>query len=284
MRRRKGVVRLATCQFPVSASIRRNARWIREQVAQAKEQGADLVHFPETALSGYAHVDFPAWDGFDWDLLLSESECVRALARKARVWVVFGSCRRLTGRHLPHNSLYAIDPRGRIAGRYDKRFCAPGDLAFYTPGDHFTTFDVNGVRFGLLICHDIRYPELYREYKKLGAHCILDSFYNARDVGPGPSTFIMRPSMQTRAASNHLWISGNNASGHYQRWPSVFIRPDGKIIGQLRQHRAGVMAHEIDLGEKHFDASELFRPGVMKGKLNSGRTVKDPRSRQVDAF
>ena len=69
----------ATCQFPISANIRRNARWIREQVAQAKEQGADVVHFPETALSGYAHVDFPAWDGFDWDLLPAESGRVRVV-------------------------------------------------------------------------------------------------------------------------------------------------------------------------------------------------------------
>ncbi len=278
MRRRKGVVRIATCQFPVSADIRRNAQLISRQIDEAADAGADIVHLPECALCGYPSVDFSTWDGFDWNALLEASHWIASLAAKRRVWVVFGSSHRLTGRHMPHNSLYVINPNGLIACRYDKRFCTPGDLMFFSPGDHFTTFDLNGVRFGLLICHDLRYPELYREYLKLGTNCILQSFYNAREKGPGPSSYIMRPTLQCHAASNYFWLSANNASAYYQRWPSVFILPDGKIHASLRIHRAGVMVNEIDLSKKYYDASRHFRSLAVRGILNTGKLVKDRRS------
>lgn len=283
-RRRKGVLRVATCQFPVSADLGRNARYLCDQMAEAADRGAELVHFPECALSGYAGVDFRTWEGYDWNTLHEASRNVAAQVAKRRLWVVFGSVRRLTGEHLPHNSLYVIAPNGGIAGRYDKRFCAPDELRFFTPGDHFTTFEVNGVRCGLLICHDVRYPELYREYKALGAHGILQSFYNAREKGPGPSSHIMRPSLQCHAACNYVWVSANNASGYYQRWPSVFIQPDGRIVASLRAHSAGAMVNTIDLTKACYDASAVYRPAAMRGVLHSGRLVKDPRSRVDHAF
>lgn len=47
-----------------------------------------------------------------------------------------------------------------------------GDLAHYTPGDYSYSFEVKGVRCGALICHDFRYPELFREVKRLGVQLL----------------------------------------------------------------------------------------------------------------
>ena len=49
-----GVLRVATCQFPVSADVHTNAEWIRAQMREARQQSADIAHFSESALSGYA--------------------------------------------------------------------------------------------------------------------------------------------------------------------------------------------------------------------------------------
>ena len=112
-----GVLRLATCQFPVSADIRANGEWIRSQMRQAHDQGADLIHFPECALSGYAGVDLASTGDLDWDALRSETGAILALARELGVWVVLGSTHRLSGDHRPHNSLYVVGPEGRIIDR-----------------------------------------------------------------------------------------------------------------------------------------------------------------------
>lgn len=140
-----------------------------------------MAHFAETCLSGYAGVDFASHEGFDWSLLRECTQEVLDLARELRIWVVLGSAHRLTPPHKPHNSLYIIDDRGEIVDRYDKRFCngdpseETGDLANYTPGNHSSVFTVKDVRCGALICHDYRYPELYREYGRRDVRLVFHS-------------------------------------------------------------------------------------------------------------
>jgi len=145
-------LRVATCQFAVGASIARNAGQIQRQMRQAAAAGADLVHFPECALSGYAGTDFPSWEGFDWDALVHQTQDICRLAGGLKLWTVLGSAHRLTPPHKPHNCLYVIGPDGSITDRYDKRFCSSRDLEHYSPGDHFVTFEAGGVRCGTLIC------------------------------------------------------------------------------------------------------------------------------------
>ena len=278
----ESVLKIAICQFAVGRDIRRNSRAICEFMRKANKSGADIVHFSECALSGYVGTDFPNFEHYDWDLLKEETEKVMALAGKLKLWVVLGSTHRLTEPNKPHNSLYLIDPEGKIRDRYDKRFCTPGDLKRLTPGDRFVNFTINGVRCSLLICFDLRFPELYRELYKQKVDCILQSFYNARQYGPSVHTHIMRQTMQCRAATNHFWVSMSNSSGSYAPYPSCFIQPDGRIVRQLRMNRPGMMVCKVDLGKKFYDPMAGFREMAISGKLNNARqAVDDSRSRRT---
>jgi predicted amidohydrolase len=278
---KRGKIKVATCQFAVSGDVRRNGRTVRRLMAQAARAGADVACFPEVALTGYAAgTDLPnGWRGFDWDLLRGETESVLAEARRLGLWVVVGTSHPLGGSHRPHNSLYAISPAGRIVDRYDKRFCTGADLKFYSPGDHFSVFQINGVRCGMLVCYDVRFCELYREYKKLGVELMFHSFYNARAKGPTIHTIIMTRTVQAMAAMNYMFVSAPNACGYYGLWPSVFVQPDGKVASRLKWHRAGVAVDVVDTRKKYYDASRLFRDRAMRGVLHSGTLVNDPRSK-----
>lgn len=276
----KGTLRIATCQFAVGADIRRNSREIRSFLRKAKEAGADIVHFPECALSGYVGTDFATFDGYDWQLLKDETEKIMALAGELKLWVVLGSSHRLTGRNKPHNSLYLITPEGRIADRYDKRFCTKEDIRRFTPGNRFTVFTINSVKCSLLICFDLRFPELYRELYKKGVRCIFQSFYNARYKGRTIHSSIMRQTMQAHAAMNNFWMSMSNPSGYYSPYPSCFIQPDGKIAGQLKINRCGMLVSTVDTDKRFYDPSADFRDMAVAGRLsNRPKTIKDPRSR-----
>jgi deaminated glutathione amidase len=132
--------------------------------------------------------------------------------------------------------------------RYDKMFCAgdrseeTGDLAHYSPGSHFSVFSIKGVRCGALICHDYRYPELYREYKRRGVRLVFHS-YHAGNIPPerfeamrdgvgerfqrlNPGATIpgitMLATMVAEAANNHVWM-GYPESQH----PCAPSRPCG---------------------------------------------------------
>ena len=295
---------VATCQFPVDSDIQRNFEYIALQIQAAKEQGADVVHFPEGSLSGYAGVNFKSFKGFNWVLLRECTQSVLDLARQFRVWILLGSSHPLTGSHKPHNSLYIIDDEGRLVDRYDKMFCAgdraskTGDLAHYSPGNHFTLFTIKGVRCGALICHDYRYPELYREYKRRGVQVMFHSFH-AGQVAPkdfaamrdyvgaefqkfNPGSTIpgitMPATMQAEAANNFVWISCPNTSARESCWPAFFVRPDGVITGCLRRNISGILVSTVNTNQRFYDSTVAWRTRAMQGIFHSGVVVRDRRS------
>jgi predicted amidohydrolase len=273
-------LKVATCQFTVTGSIGRNVRMIHQFIRQAKAKGVDLIHFSECVLSGYAGEDIPATDRIDWQRLREETVTIQGLAKKNKLWIVLGSTHPLTPPHKPHNSLYLISPLGKIVDRYDKRFGTPRDLQHYTTGNHFVTFTINRIKCALLICFDLRFPELYRELKKQKVECIFQSFYNARQNGPSIHNVIMRETMQCRAATNFFWISMANSCGYYAPYPSCFIQPDGRIVSQLKMHRPGMLVNTVDTTKKFYDPMTGFREKAMKGILQNGPKVTDPRSRK----
>ena len=254
-----------------------NLRWIEEQLTKAKLRKVDIVHFPECALSGYPGADMETLDDFDWQLLEKATDSVLELAKTFKTWVILGSIHPLSEGNKPHNCLYLINPEGEILDRYDKRFCTGGDLECFSPGDHFVNFKVNGVNCGLLICYDIRFPELYREYRKSETDVIFQSFYNARQGKGSIHPIIMHLTAQARAATNYFYMSLTNSSAP-ESWPCYFITPDGLVRNKLEKNLPGILISDIDTNEKYYDASSAYRPDAMSGKLNSGESVSDSLS------
>lgn len=273
-----GKLVIASCQFPISANISENYEWIKNQIIEAKLKKADVVHFPECALSGYPGVDLKTIENFDWNKLHEATDSVLSLAKQLKVWVLLGSIHRLSNGVKPHNSLYVINSDGGIVDRYDKRFCTGGDLKYFSPGDHFVNFELNGVNCGLLICYDVRFPELYREYKKLETDIIFQSLYNARQKKGSIHPIIMPITAQARAATNFFYMSLTNSSAT-ESWPCHFITPDGLIQNKLTTNVPAVLISKVDLSEKFYDASRQFRENAINGILNSGETVQDPYSK-----
>jgi predicted amidohydrolase len=143
-------LKVATCQFPVSGNVDENAKYIKDFIQQAAAKRADIVHFSEAALSGYARVDVPNFDDYDWDKLRAHTREIMRLAKEHGIWVVLGSAHYLCPEEKPTNCLYIISSEGQIVDRYDKSMCTGGDLLAYTPGNHLVTIDLKGVRCGFL--------------------------------------------------------------------------------------------------------------------------------------
>jgi predicted amidohydrolase len=289
-------LRVATCQFSVEPSIAHNRRWVLKQITQAARHEADVVHFSECALSGYAGCDIRDVSAIDWDELHAATRDVLAAARKHHVWVLLGSTHRLDDRTKPHNSVYVIDPSGKIVDRYDKRFCTGTvgrkptmDLCHYTPGNRHVKFKVKGVTCGVAICYDYRFPELYRELKALGVEVLFQSFHNARVSVVADTRYniwkaIVPATMQCRAAENHFWVSANNSTTRPSRWASFTVRPDGQIMGRLALHKPGVLVTDMPLDPQLYDAPGPWRAAAMQGTLHSGQPVDHPRSRDVTSL
>jgi len=246
VRKDTGRLAVATCQFAVGPDVRRNGAVIRRQMRAAARRGAELVHFPEAALSGYAGAQFPSFDGYPWDALADETRRIRDLAAELGVWAILGSAHPQQ-RGKPLNCCYLIAPTGCIARRYDKCFLMPRDRRHYAPGRRLATHRLNGIKFGLLICFDFRFPEIWREYLKRGCRLVFLSSYLA---SPGPNHVmesVAPATMAARASENFFWVVANNTTAEKPWCGSRVIRPDGSVACQAPAGRPAVLVHTIDL-------------------------------------
>lgn len=132
-----------------------------ELVRAAAARGTDVILLPETWNLGF----FPK-EGLA-DMADPDGENVRrtfgALAGELRVNLVAGSV--VTNRNgKVYNTAYVFDRDGACIASYDKThlFTPMGEHEYFTPGDHLCTFTLDGVRCGLIICYDLRFPELTR--------------------------------------------------------------------------------------------------------------------------
>ncbi len=270
-------MRIATCQFPVSANIKRNFDYMRRQIHQAHERGAHLVHFGECALSGYCGIDFESWEGYDWELLHQSTLKIMHLADELSLWLVFGSSHLFSSEHLPHNCLYVVNDVGALVTRYDKQRCSMRDLNNYTPSDLPITFEVDGIKFGLLICLDYRFPELYYQYMQLDVDCVLHSFHDAHKQTKTLSTMIAPPTLQGHSGNYVMWLSVANNSKRYQAFPSMFINPMGEIESKAKPHVSDILINEIDF-TKHGEYMKMvrtFREDARSGEVYRSKYVSD---------
>ena len=176
-------------------------------IEEAMEGAPDIVVLPETWNTGF----FPK-EGLSE---LSDRDCARvkaeigALARKFRVNIVAGSVANVRDGKV-YNTACVFDREGSCIGSYDKThlFSPMGEEQYFAKGDHLCRFTLDGVRCGILICYDLRFPELSRSLALQG----LDMLFV---VSQWPKARI--PHLQTltaaRAIENQVFLVCCNACG-----------------------------------------------------------------------
>lgn len=272
-------LRVASCQFPVTEDITRNARYIRRYMHKAAAGGAHLLHTSEACLSGYAGSDFDTFEHYDWPLLRRETMQLRECAAKLRIWLILGSAHFLDDNAKPTNCLYIIDPQGEIIDRYDKCMCTLGDQKAYSAGRRLAVQEINGVTVGFAICYDVCYPQIYAAYREQGVELMLHSFYNARHTGPNCLDVLNVHQVPTRCADNRMWAVANNSSHPYSHWGSFVARPDATIAQQLRKNVAGILFHDFPDGLSEGGWLHNYIPMKLAGDevLHFGEPSQHPR-------
>jgi len=271
-----GILTIATSQFAVSANVKTNLSAVRKQTRMAASAGADIIHFCECSISGYTGIDYNDVNDLDNNLLQSSIKSILKLASDYCISIIIGSHHFENNQHKPYNSLYLINEKGEIEDRYDKRFLTgpqgEQELKHYSAGERAVTFERKGVKCGLLICHEWRYPELYREYYQMGVNIIFQSWYdgNLSDEGyhrEGKDLGELIPgTVRGNAANNHLWISASNTCRKESSFSGFVVQPDGKILHKLSRNRSGVLISRIDVNQKFVDPSAHNRDRVIKMK------------------
>ena len=267
---------IAVGQMVVAQDIAANGAAIREQMREAGRAGARLIQFPECALCGSVKTHILDWALVDWALIRRALVQIAELAGELSIWVVVGSAHRLTGSHLPHNSLYVIDDHGQLHGRYDKRWTSNSELqGWFTPGRTPLVFEVDGFRFGCAICIEVCFPEVFIEYEGLGADCCLLSSYS-NDASHGVMA-------QGQAGLNCLWASLAVPAQCAADLPSCVIGPDSGVLARVgRVASAQVLVAQLDKTAPDYaialTKARPWRRLARVGEIYRVQIVDDPRS------
>ena len=156
------IMKIAAAQISCAlGDLDANVRKIRDFSARAKESGAELIVFPEVADTGYAMPVIQACATLWTEGAVPE---LQKIAQSLSIAIICGVSE-LVGASI-YNSQVFIDANGKVVGSYRKTHLftgapIPEDQCF-SPGNELRSFPFGGLRLGLSICYDLRFPELYR--------------------------------------------------------------------------------------------------------------------------
>ena len=246
-------LRIALVQLDASSDVEANITRAAALAEDAARGGARLVALPE----------YLQFRGPDYGFRASarpipgpHSEAFSDVARRTSAWILAGSLAESSGDpDRPHNTSILVAPDGSIAARYRKihlfdvaveRGPVDTESARVSPGDRAVVADVDGVPFGLTICYDLRFPELYRALALAGA-----------EVLTVPANFMERTGrdhwevlLRARAIENAAYVLAPSQIGGPPGSPafgrSMVIDPWGTVVAQAPDAVAIVQA-ELDL-------------------------------------
>jgi predicted amidohydrolase len=227
---------------------------IKQCLADASAQGAQIVCFPEAYLPGLRGQDFAVlpWDQTQQERVL---QAVAQWARRYAVATILGM-ERLTaaGRQIV---AVVIDAQGQLQGCQTKNQLDPTEEQFYVPGKTRRLFAINGVKFGVVICHEgWRYPETVRWAAVRGAKIVFHPHHTGSDQdgirltqwGAASAPYYEK-AMMLRSLENTIYFASVNYALRFQESATCVIAPSGQCQAYLPYGQEGVLVQAINVEE-----------------------------------
>jgi predicted amidohydrolase len=252
------VVRIGACQPPeILGDVTAAVGCILGFCAQGEREGADLLLFPECFLQGYlvteAHLLRHALD-------LRSAQFRSAAARLAAVRpvLVIGVIERYGGRLF--NSAVVLD-HGQVAGVYRKTHLTPGETLF-SPGSAFPVFDVRGLRYGVNICSDTRFPAAAARVAGQRARALLVPAQNMMARRAAETWKHRHHQIRAeRVRETGLWlvsadVTGERGDTHVAYGPTAVIAPSAEVVAQVPLMETGMVIARIPRTSGQADAAD----------------------------
>jgi predicted amidohydrolase len=230
----------------VATSLDDGMENVRRLIADASARGAEIVCFPEAYLPGLRGVDI--------DVPPFEIATIMGMERLTDA-----------GRQIV---AVVFDAEGRVQGYQTKNQLAPSEDPFYVPGDTRRIFEVNGTRFGVVICHEgWRYPETVRWAAARGARIVFHPQHtgsNHDDIRlkewGGADRPYYEKAMVMRSIENTIYFASVNYALRFPESATALIDPSGECQAYLPYGQEGVLVQSINPDEATGLIASRFAP------------------------
>jgi len=247
-------MKVSIAQMCSSSEPEKNLQLVRQAFIDAANQDSEILVLPENMMAMAAR--FKAICTTDWAPLL---EVICALAAEHSLPCVAGTIPLADPEQLNKrlaSSLF-INASGQIKHTYNKIHLFDVDVGdekgsyresnYYSPGKTPVLFDLGAARIGMAVCFDLRFPNLFQEYKKQGANVILLPSAFTALTGKKHWEILLR----ARAIETQCFIVAPNQVGTHDdgrvTWGhSMIVSPDGDVLLDLKQEQ-GVATYDINI-------------------------------------
>jgi len=263
---------MAGSMLRIGLAAVKNADTVPERLAtvhrvldEAAAQDVAIVCFPEAFIPGLRGFDFPVPEP-DQRRQEAALEEVRAAAREHGVAVVMGM-EWETAAGL-HNVAFVVSRSGEIEGYQAKNQIPVEEEPFYVPDGRRRLFGVDGVPFGITICHEgWRYPEGTRWAAARGARLVFHPQMTGSDSRGvsitrwgDPDSPYYEKAMIARGVENTVYFASVNYALRYQESATSLIGPEGDCLAYVPYGEERLLVHDLDLSLATGFIARRFNP------------------------
>ena len=256
-------IKIAAIQMSTVADKMENVRTVKTYLEKIKDENPDFVILPEMFCCPYQTENFPIYaekeGGPVWQQL-------SGYAKQYGIYLIGGSMPEKDAEGNVYNTSYIFDREGKQIGKHRKVHLfdidVKGGQTFkesdtLTAGDSDTVFDTEFGKMGVMLCFDIRFPELSRMMVNDGARIVFVPA--AFNMTTGPAHWEL--SFRTRALDNQIYMVGcapaRDVSAGYISWGhSIVTDPWGRVTGMLNENE-GILLAELDMDYEEQVREEL---------------------------
>lgn len=247
-------LRVAIIQNDAKQDWQSNFDFILKTLQKAKKKKPHFIALPETFYYRGSARSFAKLAKEVTPYVLSE---LKAFAKKSRISILAGSVLEKSSSKKFYNTSYLISNQGRIAAKYRKIHlfynkipgAAVDETKHHCSGRKTVVGNVQGVKLGLSVCYDLRFPELYRELVKKGSQVLLVPANFTHKTGEAHWEELLR----ARAIENQAFVIAPGQVGRHPQTKilsfgrSLIIDPWGKVIARGSKSRQEIVFASLDL-------------------------------------
>ena len=265
-------MKIALIQMKVGMDKDKNLQKARQLVLHAGKEGARIAVLPEMFCCPYANEYFPQFAEPVGGHIYTE---LSKMAKDANVTLVGGSFPLEEDGKL-YNASFVFSRDGQLRASHRKahlfdinveggqKFC---ESEVFTPGEQITVFHTAGHTFGLAVCFDIRFPEMFRCMALRGAEAVFVPA--AFNMTTGPMHWEL--TFRMRAVDNQFFMIGASpAQDKYHVYHSyahsLICDPWGKVLVDAGENEC-VTVVDIDLSENERARAQLPILSARKPRL-----------------
>ena len=256
-------IKIAAIQMSTVADKMENVRTVKTYLEKIKDENPDFVILPEMFCCPYQTENFPIYAEKEGEPVWQQ---LSGYAKQYGIYLIGGSMPEKDAEGNVYNTSYIFDREGKQIGKHRKVHLfdidVKGGQTFkesdtLTAGDSDTVFDTEFGKMGVMLCFDIRFPELSRMMVNDGARIVFVPA--AFNMTTGPAHWEL--SFRTRALDNQIYMVGcapaRDVSAGYISWGhSIVTDPWGRGIDMLDEKK-GILLAELDMDYEEQVREEL---------------------------